>query len=98
MESIYREHLSEAPTYIIFAGVGYYPCGGYYDFYGSAKTFKEALEIYDEALSVGSKPFKYVGWDAREIPKKSQKGGPRSWAHILNVKTHKIVVSESAFQ
>lgn len=91
--TIYSEHLSESPTYIIFAGEWYYPCGGYYDFYGSAKTFKEALEIYDEALSIGSKPSKYFSWDATEIPEKSQKGGPRAWAHILNVKRHKIVVS-----
>lgn len=97
MEFIYRDYLSEPLTYIIFAGECYYPCGGYYDFYGFANTFKEALEIYDEALSVGSKPFKYIGWDASEIPEKSQKRGPRSWAHILNVKTHKIVVSKSAF-
>lgn len=84
---------SEPPTYIIFAGMGYYPCGGYYDFYGYANSFKEALEIYDESLSVGSKPCKYFGWNACEIPEKDRKGRPRCWSHILNVKTHKIVVS-----
>ncbi len=87
------------PTYIIFAGDGYYPCGGFHDLYGFAETFKEALVIYDEALTIGSKPRLYCSWDATYIGDKetSQKPRRRSWAHIVNLKTQKIVAKKSGF-
>ncbi len=82
------------PTYIIFAGDGYYPCGGFSDFYGATDSFKEALEIYQEALEVGSRPKRYFSWNAIYIEKRCKhKPCPRDWAHIANVKTQKILVN-----
>jgi hypothetical protein len=76
------------PTYAIFAGQIYYPAGGGYDLYGFAETFHDALIIYEEAISIGSKPMKY--WSG--IIQCSNHNTPRDWAHIVNLKTNKIVV------
>jgi len=80
-------------NYIIFAGSSFYPSGGYKDFYGVANTFKDALVIYDEALSVGSKHTHdwfedSFGLDSKNNPIYQKCG----WAHIVNVKNNKIVV------
>jgi len=84
-------------TYIIFAGDGYYPCGGFFDFYGATDSFKEALEIYQEALEVGSKPKRYFSWNAIYIEDKDvkHKSCPRDWAHIVNIKTRKLLVNSN---
>jgi hypothetical protein len=72
----------------LFGGESYYPAGGFHDFYAFADTFKEALEIYEEALRTGSKPMKdWWGQEERFI-----NGKPRDWVHIVNLKTKKIVV------
>jgi hypothetical protein len=85
-------------NFVIFAGQGYYPCGGYYDLYASANTLAEALIILHEAVTIGSKPQKYYGWDAQPITENyDYYKKPRDWAHIVNLQTHKIVVSKSAF-
>jgi len=85
-------------NFVIFAGEGYYPCGGYYDLYDTANTLAEALIILHEAVTIGSKPQKYYGWDAQPIKENDDYyKKPRGWAHIVNLKTHKIVVSKSAF-
>ena len=85
-------------NYIIFAGQGYYPCGGYFDLYDTAETFVDALKILHEAITVGSKPQKYYGWDAQPVIEcQDYYKNPREWAHIVNLQTHKIVVSKSAF-
>ena len=81
------------PTYAIFAGETYYPAGGGYDLYGFAETFHDALIIYEEALSTGSKPMRY--WSG--IIQYSNHNTPRDWAHIINLKTNKIVVDNKVY-
>ena len=84
-------------TYAIFAYQTYYPAGGFHDIYGFADTFQEALVIFNEALEIGSMPMK--GWPTREIIKDYEQGTgkeilkpiPRAGAHIVNLKTRKIV-------
>ena len=77
--------------YAIFAYQTYYPAGGFHDIYGFADTFQEALMIFNEALETGSKPMK--DWPTREIIKDYEqiKPIPRDGAHIVNLKTQKIV-------
>jgi hypothetical protein len=89
---------STSITYAIFACQTYYPAGGFNDLYGLAETFKEALEIYEEALKVGSKPI--VEWGEHthsrcvlERKIDEYRPYPRDWAHIVNLKTQKIVVT-----
>lgn len=86
-----------SPLYAIFAYQTYYPAGGFHDIYGFADTFQEALVIFNEALETGSKPMK--DWPTREIitryDKKTDKQIiypiQRDGAHIVNLKTRKIV-------
>ena len=83
--------------YAIFAYQTYYPAGGFHDIYGFADTFQEALAIFNEALETGSKPMK--DWPTREIIKDYEQWTgkeiinpiPRAGAHIVNLKTQKIV-------
>jgi hypothetical protein len=86
------------PTYAIFGGQTYYPAGGFNDIYAFANTFKEALEIYDEARLVGSKPMKRWGWTwhgGYEETTTTKK--PRTWVHIVNLKTQKVVVKNTEY-
>ena len=83
------------PTYAIFGGQTYYPSGGFNDIYGFAETFKEALEIYDEARLVGSKPMKDWGWTWHGRYDESYT--PRTWVHIVNLKTQKVVVKNTEY-
>jgi hypothetical protein len=80
--------MSSIPLYAIFGGETYYPAGGFEDFYGFADSFQEALKIYEEALTIGSKPMK--DWWGQD---RFDSGIPRDWVHIVNLKTKKIVVN-----
>lgn len=90
--------MSSIPTYAIFGYQTYYPAGGFYDIYDFAETFQEALIIYDEALKKGTKPMR--DWPTRDIMintdydtgKETIKANPRDGAHIVNLRTRKIVV------
>ena len=81
-------------NYIIFAGSTFYPSGGYKDFYGVAETFEEALAIYEEALSVGSKhTHDWNNEDGFGLDSNNNRIYEKcDWAHIVNVKNNKIVV------
>ncbi len=88
------------PTYAIFAYQTYYPAGGFNDIYDFAYTLQEALAIYEEALTVGSKPL--IDWSQNIISNSryDHKTGeetivpePRQYAHIVNLLTRKIVVN-----
>jgi hypothetical protein len=90
--------MSSTPTYAIFGYTTYYPAGGFYDIYDFAETFQEALIIYDEALKKGSKPMR--DWPTKDIifnidydtRKETIQAIPRDGAHIVNLRTRKIVV------
>jgi len=85
------------PMYVIFGGFIFYPEGGFNDIYGFAQTFQEALKIYDEALTIGSKHISdwnnstYGGYgiDAQG----NRKFEICCWAHIVNMHSKKIVVN-----
>jgi len=73
--------------YAIYAGETFYPAGGFKDFYGYARTYAEALEMYIEATTVGSKPrASWWGHEPRVEP-----GSPCDWCHVVNMKKQKIV-------
>ncbi len=75
-------------SYLIFAGVTYYPTGGYKDIYGFADTKEDAMNIYYEALITGLHNCDYFNqtwWNqSREVV-------GNNWAHILCVNTRQIV-------
>lgn len=74
-------------NYAIFAGETYYPSGGFNDLYATAETMDEAIDIYQEALAIGSKP-------GQEWFGKTPINTPRDWAHIVCLKTLKIINNE----
>lgn len=90
--------MSSIPTYAIFGYQTYYPAGGFYDIYDFANTFQEALIIYEEALTKGTKPTR--DWPTRDIMTKYDfltdtetiKANPRDGVHIVNLRTRQIVV------
>jgi len=79
-------------TYAIFGGSIYYPSGGFKDIYGLCETFQEALIIYEEALTVGTKHTN-DWWDPEPSSIQYHKC---DWAHIVNLKTKKIVVDSKS--
>jgi hypothetical protein len=74
-------------NYAILAGDKYYPSGGFHDLYDTAETMDEAIDIYQEALVTGSK-------QGNEWFGKTPSNTPRDWAHIVCLKTLKIINSE----
>ena len=86
MKSTTRKRIMSMTTYAIFGGSRFYPRGGFNDIYAFCETFQEALIIYEEALNVGSKN---TDTDARR-----QEMLPCDWAHIVNLKSQKIVVND----
>lgn len=83
-------------SYAIFGGSTFYPQGGFKDIYGLCETFQEALLIYEEALKVGSKHISDWSDPEPEGFGLDDYGEARyqkcDWAHIVNLKTKKIVV------
>ena len=84
------------PTYAIFGGSAFYPEGGFKDIYGFCETFQEALIIYEEALKVGSKHIESWMFSSDTGFGNDSCGNrvyePCDWAHIVNLKSQKIVV------
>lgn len=73
--------------YAIYAEETFYPAGGFNDFYGYAKTYTEALELYNEAKTTGTNT--RVSW-FRHQPEFDTRG-PCDWCHVVNIKKNKIV-------
>lgn len=73
--------------YAVFAGESFYPAGGFNDFYGFAATYAEALEIYHEATTTGSRS--RTSWWGHDT--EFQERGACDWAHVVNLKKQKKV-------
>lgn len=81
--------------YAIFAGDTFYPQGGYLDLYDCCDTLEQANEIYNEALSVGSKHIS--SWNEPDgfglDENNKRKFYKCNWAHIVNLQTKLIIKS-----
>ena len=80
-------HTPPKYKYAVFAGESFYPAGGFDDFYGYATNYVEALQMYNEAKTTGSNRSEVSWWG------KSNRCniGECDWAHVVNLKKHKIV-------
>ena len=76
-------------SYLIFAGVTYYPTGGYKDIYGFADTQEDAMNIYYEALITGLHNCDYFNQTWWNQSREENRGN--NWAHILCLKTKQII-------
>jgi hypothetical protein len=73
--------------YAVFAGETFYPAGGFNDFYGYARTYTEALNLYNEAKTTGTNL--RSSWWAHQSELEAR--GPCDWCHVVNIKKNKIV-------
>jgi len=72
------------PKYIIFAGLSYYPLGGWLDLYGFAETEEDAILLCNEAISVNSKYTKdCLGEELGVDRDGNQIYGRCDWSHFV---------------
>jgi len=83
-----------SPKYIIFAGLSFYPSGGWQDFYGFAETEDEAIHICNEVISINSKYTKnYCGDELGLDQHGNQIYGQADWSHFVCIANKKIIAT-----